>query len=136
MNKVILTGNLCRDIEVKKTQNGNSVVTNCVAVSRDRKEQDGTYKSDFINIVVWSQAADYLGNYARKGDRVELIGRWNVRTYENNGGVQTVNECVVESIKVFNSQSKAEPEVKQETKNERAEQNTSIVDSSDDDLPF
>lgn len=110
MNKVILTGNLCRDIELKATQGGKEVVQNCIAVSRDFKNAQGEYESDFINIVVWGNQAQYLKNYASKGDRVELVGRWTVRKYtDSNGTQQYINECVVENIKAFSKQPK-EPE--------------------------
>lgn len=102
MNKVILTGNLCQDIELKQTTGGKGVVTNCIAVSRDFKNANGEYESDFINIVVWDKQAEYLSKYASKGDRVELCGRWTVRKYTANDGTnRVVNECVVESIKAF-----------------------------------
>lgn len=125
MNKVILSGNLCQDIELKQTQNGKSVVTNCIAVQREYKNEQGTYDSDFINLVIWGAQADYLSRYANKGDRVELVGRWTVRKYTaNDGTTRTVNECVVESIKAFSKQ-------KQEADKP---QFTDI--SADEELPF
>lgn len=109
MNKVILSGNLCQEIELKQTQNGKSVVTNCIAVQREYKNERGEYDSDFINLVIWGAPADYLSKYAHKGDRVELVGRWQVRKYTaNDGTTRTVNECVVESIKAFSRQPKQE----------------------------
>lgn len=130
MNKVILTGNLCRDIEVRQTQSGKEVVLNSIAVSRDYKNANGEYESDFINIVVWGASAVYLSKYASKGDRAELVGRWQVRRYEDSNGMQqTVNECVVESIKVF-SKPKAES-------NERRKATVEDLQPvEEDDLPF
>lgn len=102
MNKVILSGNLCQDIELKQTPQGKAVVTNCVAVRRDFKNANGEYESDFINIVVWGSSAEYMSRNARKGDRVELVGSWTVRKYQaNDGSNRIVNECKVESITVF-----------------------------------
>ena len=116
MNKVILSGNLCQDNELKQTQNGKSVVTNCVAVQREYKNEQGAYDSDFINLVVWGAQAEYLHRYANKGDRVELVGRWTVRKYTaNDGTTRTVNECVVESIKAFSKQTKPDTDKPQFT---------------------
>lgn len=115
MNKVILSGNLCQDIELKKTPLGKSVLTNCIAVQREYKNEQGTYDSDFINLVVWGAQADYLSLYGHKGDRAELVGRWQVRKYQaNDGSSRTVSECVVESIRVFSKapkEEKTEPEL-------------------------
>lgn len=107
MNKVIISGNLCQEPEVKQTQNGKEVVTNCVAVQREYKDANGNYETDFINIVVWGASATYLGRYAHRGDRVELCGRWTVRKYTaNDGTTKIVNECIVDSIRAFNKQPK------------------------------
>lgn len=107
MNKVILSGNLCQEIEVKQTQSGKSVTTNCIAVQREYKNDKGEYESDFINLTIWGAQAEYLGRYAHKGDRVELVGRWQVRKYSaNDGTTRTAHECIVESIKAFSKQPK------------------------------
>lgn len=109
MNKVILTGNLCQEIELKQSTGGKSVVTNSVAVKRDYKNANGKYESDFINIVVWNSSAEYLKKYAHKGDRVEIVGRWMVRKYKDQHGADRyVNECIVENVTVFNRQPKQE----------------------------
>lgn len=129
MNKVILTGNLARDIELRATPQGTSVVSSCIAVSRDRKDQNGEYGTDFINFVAWQQQADYLNKYAQKGDRLEIVGRWQVRKYNDRNGLeQTSNEVVVESVTCFSKEPKAE-----------ANEPTLNLDTEtipDDDLPF
>lgn len=137
MNKVILTGNLCQDIELKQTQGGKSVVTNCIAVQREYKNASGKYESDFINLVIWDKQAEYLSRYASNGDRVELVGRWTVRKYQANDGTnRVVNECVVESIKAF-SKPKEEPKASANNKygyTPSAYQYEEI--SNEQDLPF
>lgn len=135
MNKVILTGNLCRDIEVRQTQQGKKVISNAVAVSRDRKEADGTYQSDFINIVVWDKQAEYMEAHAHKGDRVELTGRWTVRKYQNKDGVTVeANECMVESISVFKKDTATTATAPAPTAQAKAPAPT--VEINEDDIPF
>lgn len=109
MNKVMLTGNLARDIEVKQTTNGKEVVSNAVAVRREIKAENGEYPTDFIEFTAWGQQADFLGKFARKGDRVEIVGRWQVRTYtDNNGNNRRADECVVENVSVFSRRQDAQ----------------------------
>lgn len=130
MNKVILSGNICQAIELKNTQSGKSVVSNCIAVQREYKNEQGTYDSDFINIVVWGAQAEYLSRYASKGDRVELVGRWTVRKYTANDGTpRTVSECVVESIRAF-----SKPKAETQPENVAGESFEEIA--NDNDLPF
>lgn len=136
MNKTILSGNLCQDIEVKQTQSGKSVVTNCIAVQREYKNDKGEYDSDFINLVIWGAQAEYLGKYAHKGDRVELVGRWTVRKYTaTDGTTRTVNECVVESIKAFSRQPREESQAPTYTPDAYTSPQLENI-NIDDDLPF
>ena len=131
MNKVILSGNLCQEIELKQTTSGKSVLTNCIAVQREYKNEKGEYESDFINLVVWSAQAEYLSRYASKGDRVELVGRWTVRKYTaTDGTTRTVNECVVESIKAF-----SKPKAESAPAYTNTQPNFEDI-STDQDLPF
>lgn len=131
MNKVILSGNICRDIELKETASGKEVVSNSVAVQREYKNEQGGYDSDFFNFVAWGTNATYLSKYAKKGDRVEIVGRLQNRSYEDrNGNKQTVTECIVENIKAFSKQ-------KQDDKKEEKPKLTDITDNEEyNDLPF
>lgn len=122
MNRVCLSGNLCKDIELKKTSSKKAVVSNTIAVSRDFKNDDGEYETDFINIVVWEKTAEYLSKYAKKGDRIELVGKWQVRQYQSSDGKnKVVNECVVEWLKITNP---------------RKQEEIQQVEEDDDSLPF
>ena len=122
MNKVILSGNLCKEIELKQTQSGKSALNNSVAVRRDFKDADGTYQTDFIDFIAFGNQAEYLKKYASKGDRVELVGRWQVRNYvDKNGYDRRANEVVVENISLVTPKKKEEQ---------------SQEDKSVDDLPF
>ena len=109
MNKVILSGNLCKDIELKQTQSGKSALNNSIAVRRDFKDADGTYQTDFIDFIAFGNQAEYLSKYASKGDRVELVGRWQVRNYvDKNGYDRRSNEVVVENISLVTPKKKEE----------------------------
>ena len=122
MNRVCLSGNLCKDVELKKTSSKKAVVSNTIAVSRDFKNDDGEYETDFIDIVVWEKTAEYLSKYAKKGDRIELVGKWQVRKYQTSDGKnRVVNECVVEWLKITNSKKQEEVQP---------------VEEDDDSLPF
>ncbi len=102
MNQFNATGRLTKDIELRQTQNGNTVMQNTIAVRRDFKSANGEYESDFINIVVYGQTAQYLAQYACKGALIEVVGRWQHRSYQDNqGNTKYVDECVVNSASVL-----------------------------------
>ena len=98
MNKVILIGRLTKDIELKKTQNGNSVTSFTVAVNRIFQSQDPNQPTaDFINCVAWNRTAELMNQYVGKGSQVAVDGRIQTRNYENQEGRRIyVTEVVVD----------------------------------------
>ena len=94
-NRVILSGNLVKDVEVKVTEGKDSkhVTSFTVAVHRTRSKED---TADFINCVAWGVQADYLGNYGKKGSRIELEGQLHARSYEKDGKKIYVTEVYVD----------------------------------------
>lgn len=135
MNKVILTGNLVRDPELKQTPSGTNVVENTIAVNRDRKDANGEYQTDFIPFVAWSNQAEYLARNGRKGDRAEIVGRWQQREYtDRDGNRRRVDEVQVENLSVFSRQQSAPSAPAPSRKAPAAPTFDEIPD--DGDLPF
>lgn len=147
MNKVILTGNLIKDNVLRVTTNQTSVLQNTIAVRRNVKNDKGEYESDFITLVFWGQKAEYINNYAPKGSKIEVVGRWQQRSYQDNqGNTKYVNECVVEECSILNSTKPQEQNAEQPqqvTPVAQVVQSTPTVSNpfndysfTDDDLPF
>lgn len=100
MNKIILIGNLTKDIELKQTPSGKAVGTGSLAVQRKMKGADGKYQSDFFNLVLWGALAENVSKYnGSKGDRIGITGRVENRSYEAKDGTKRyVTEVVVEEV--------------------------------------
>ena len=97
MNKVLLLGNLTKDVEYKQTPNGVAVATFTLAVRRRIKNAQGGYDADFINCVAWRHTADFLRKYFGKGQTVAVVGQIQTRNYEdNNGNKRYVTEVLVD----------------------------------------
>ena len=106
LNRVILTGRLTKDIEIKKTNSGKEVTTFSLAVN-DKKVNDQQV-SFFFNIVAWEQHARYLKQYANKGDLIGVTGKLTTREYQNTRGDKvTVTEVVADDVMLLNKASKA-----------------------------
>lgn len=117
MNKIILSGNLCKDLELKYTTSNKPVLQNTIAVRNDYKNANGDYDSQFINIVVWNKAAEYLKKYAAKGSKVLVEGRLQNRTYEKQDGSKAnITEVVVEKVELLSSPVKTEQKEQKEEK--------------------
>ena len=101
MNKVILTGNLARDPEVRYTQTGKAVVGFTIAVSRGWKNKTDNQQptADFFSVTAWDKLAEFCGKYLTKGSRILLEGRLQARSYEAQDGTKrNVVEIVANEI--------------------------------------
>ena len=97
MNSITLIGNICNDLELKQTQSGKSVLTFNLAVNRPYVKD----VTDFIPIVIWSQTAEYLVKYAKKGTKVAVLGKLTTRTYEDkNGTKHNAFDVVADSVEI------------------------------------
>lgn len=116
MNKVILTGTLVKDPVIKTTPSGTKVLCNTVAVKKNHKLNEGEADCNFINFVSWDKNAEYINTYGHKGDRIELVGTWQVRFYETDRGEnKRVDELIVESVTIYTKREKTEPEEEKTT---------------------
>ena len=107
MNKIILSGNLCKDIELKVTQNSVPVLSNTIAVRNDFKNANGEYDSQFINFVAYRNNAEFLSKYASKGSKVLLEGRLTNRSYEKQDGTKAyITEVIVDKVELLGSSTK------------------------------
>lgn len=87
MNKVMLTGRITRDPEVKHTSTGISQVRFSIAVDRQYQDASGNRQADFINCVAWRNQADFLANYVRKGYMLAVEGRLQTNNYQGQDGM-------------------------------------------------
>lgn len=143
MNKIIITGNLCKDIELRYTNSNIAVLQNTVAVRNDFKNADGEYDSEFINIVVWRQTAEFLNNYAAKGSKVLVEGRLTTRSYDKQDGTKGyVTEVVAEKVELLDAKKKENATNEkqdasvQEKQGDPFKEFGSEIVLTDDDLPF
>jgi single-strand DNA-binding protein len=83
-NKVILLGNLTRDVETRYTPNGVAVASFAIAVNRKYKQGDETKEEvSFIDIVVFGKQAEACGQYIGKGDSILVDGRLQQRRWDD-----------------------------------------------------
>lgn len=136
LNKIILCGNLVKEIELRMTTSGKSVIQNTIAVRNDFKNKEGNYDSTFINIVVWGATAEYLNKYADKGSKVLLEGRISNRSYDKQDGSKAyITEVIVEKAEILTYKKEEQAEVPQNYKTDYKETNEEIT-LDDSSLPF
>lgn len=95
MNRVCLMGRIGRDLELKKTNSGVSVVSFPLAVDRNGKDA-GT---DWIDVVAWRGTAEVLCSYADKGRMIGVEGRLQMRDWtDKNGNKRRSAEVQADSV--------------------------------------
>ena len=106
LNHVVLMGRLVADPELRTTPAGVTVATFRIAVDRDFKnKQTGERETDFVNIVVWRQTAEFVSRYFTKGRMAVVEGRLQIRQYtDKEGNKRTAAEVVAENVYFGDSQ--------------------------------
>lgn len=95
MNKVILLGRFVRDPEVKYTPTGKVVAQLTLAVDRPFNNQEGQREADFISVIFWGKPAETIGNNCKKGQRLLIEGRLQIRNYDaKDGSKRWVTEVI------------------------------------------
>ena len=102
LNKAILNGRLTKAPELKQTNSGKSVCGFTIAVDRSRDRE----KTDFIPIVAWGKTAEFVNQWFGKGDLITIVGRIEVRNYDDkNGNKRTATEIIAEEVLFGGSKS-------------------------------
>ncbi|MCR9243765.1 MAG: single-stranded DNA-binding protein [bacterium] len=99
-NRVILLGNLTRDIELRHTQSGMALAKFGMAVNRKYSVQGEQKESTcFVDLTAWGKQAEILQQYVRKGSQLFVEGRLEYSTWESqDGGKRSKLEVVVENF--------------------------------------
>ena len=142
INRVVLTGRLTRDMELRRTQSGTSVVSFTLAVDRNFKKE-GQPEADFINCVAWNRQAEAMAQYLHRGSLIGVDGRLQTRNYENKQGQRVyITEVFVDNLTFLESRAQSQPtppEASQEATDGYYRTDTSDVETigiEGDDLPF
>ena len=87
-NRVILMGNLTRDVELRHTNGGTAVTDLGLAVNDKRKTAEGEWVDEvtFIDVTVWGKQAENASQYLSKGSGVHIEGRLKLDTWETPEG--------------------------------------------------
>lgn len=107
LNKVILMGNLTRDVELKHTPSNMAVGSFGLAMNRRFRAGDGQMREEvtFVDCEAWGKTAETMSKYLQKGRPVFLEGRLKLDTWEdkNDGSKRSKLKVVVETFQFVDS---------------------------------
>lgn len=98
MNVVILSGRLTRDIELQNSSK-TSYCRFTLAINRNKDEVD------FISCTAFGKTAELLSKYTKKGDMINVQGRLQTSSYENNGNKIYKTDVIVDRVEFASNKS-------------------------------
>lgn len=110
LNKVMLIGNLTRDVEVRYTPSGTAVATFGLATNRSWSSGEGGERQEetqFHRIVAWSKLAEICGQLLFKGRKIYVEGRLQTRKFTGQDGQQReITEIVAENMMILDTRTR------------------------------
>lgn len=106
-NKVVLVGNLTRDIELRYSQGGMGIAKTAIATSR-KFTSNGEKKEEvcFVDITFFGRSAEVANQYLRKGSKILVEGRLNFEQWvDQNGGKRSKHSVTVETMQMLDSKN-------------------------------
>jgi single-strand DNA-binding protein len=103
-NRVILVGNLTRDLELRYSPSGLAIGKTGIATNRNYKTQNGESKDEvmFIDITFFGRTAEIANQYLKKGSKVLVEGRLILEQWtDQSGGKRSKHSITVESMKML-----------------------------------
>lgn len=109
MNRIAVTGRLAQDPVARKTREGSTFTTFSLAVSRFAKDQ-----ADFFHCVAFKVPADFIANFAHRGDLVAIEGEVRSRSFvEKNGESFLTFEIIVDSVDMLSTREERERRIRE-----------------------
>ncbi len=111
-NKIILAGNLTRDIEIRYTQGGSAIANTAIATSRKFKAQDGSQKEEtlFVDVTDFGRTAEIMNQFLRKGSKVLIDGRLKLDQWtDQQGNKRSKHSVIIETLQMLGSKADNEP---------------------------
>ena len=105
-NRVLLMGNLTRDIELKYTPSNQAVATIGIAVNRRYKGKDGDMveETTFVDCDAWGRTAEVMNQYLSKGKPVFIEGRLKLDQWQDkDGSNRSKLKVVIENFQFIDS---------------------------------
>ena len=149
-NKIILVGNLTRDIELRYTQSGSAIAKTAIATSRKfTRNGEKVEETLFVDITFFGRSAEVANQYLSKGSKILVEGRLTFEQWvDQNGQKRSKHSATVETMQMLDSKSdNTEPQSNAQTQKhtdyqpkqqaQRSMPNTlPEIDINEDEIPF
>lgn len=134
-NKVLILGNLTKDIEMRYTQGSTAIANSATASTRKFTARDGTQNEEtlFVDIAFFGRTAEVANQYLHKGSRVLIEGKLKFDQWsDQNGQKRSKHSVSVENMQMLDSKN-ASTGAKENNQYSSKEQSASIDKNPFDD---
>lgn len=144
-NKIIIVGNLTRDVELKYLPSGSAAATLGLASNRKFKKQDGTMGEEtcFVDVKLFGRTAEVANQYLKKGSQILIEGRLILETWNDQSGAKRSKHSIMaENMQMLgrasndNTSSYNESDSMQDYHSSADNRGSSQVDINEDEIPF
>ena len=149
INRVVITGNLTRDPELRSTNSGTSVCGLRIACNTRRKDGSGNWvdKPNYFDVTVWGAQGENCANYLSKGRPVAIDGRLEWREWDDKDGNKRQSvDIIADSVQFLGSREDGggngggrftpQSDVPADTSDYQTAPTGGGGSSADDDIPF
>ena len=146
LNLCIFTGRLGADPEHRTTRNGDPITNFRMAVGKNWKDRDGNKQesTEWVPVTCFNKGLCKLLEYAQKGSRVWVSGRFQTRQWEDQeGNKRYTTEIVIQpydgNVQIIDGGRQSEDQSNQSSRDEYAKQSggsSAIAADMDDSIPF
>lgn len=103
-NRVVLAGNLTRDVEIKYTPGGMAIADIGLAVNEKRKQGDQWVDEvSFFDVTMFGRTAEVAGEYLSKGSNILVEGKLKQETWEKDGQKRSKVKIICDRLVMLGS---------------------------------
>ena len=139
INRVVITGNLTRDPELRSTRGGTSVCSLRIATNSRRKDASGNWveKPNYFDVTVWGAQGENCAQYLSKGRPVAIDGRLDWREWEaQDGSKRQAVQIIASTVQFLGGRQEGEGAQPQFVPSGAPAESADFGTGGDDDIPF
>ena len=139
INRVIISGNLTRDPELRATASGTQVLSFGMAVNdRHKNQQTGEWEDypNFVDVTMFGTRAEKLAQYLHKGSKVAIEGKLRYSSWEKDGQRRSKLEVIAEELEFMSRQDGGQPQQQYQQAAPQRHAPSQTPDLYPEDIPF
>jgi len=140
INKVLLIGNMTKDVELKTLPTGSSVANFGVATNEtwnDKASGEKQVKTEYHNIVLFGKQAENLSKYTSKGSKLFIEGKLQTRSWEDkDGNKRYTTEIIAANVQYLSTNKDVNKALHQADDSQSEYQVKTDVNYASDEIPF